>query len=580
MIQSLGYTLAALGGAYLAALLMDRLMTRLHIPKVTGYLLVGLILGPILPLLSGLPAILNPDRLDHLSMLSDIALAMIMVSIGGQFQSRSLKRSGRGLLIHSAVETAMTFLLVSVSAFLILLVWGYSQLPAGLSQWSGAAQMSLFLGILAVATAPAATLLVVREYESEGPVTDLVLALVGLNNLISILAFDISGHYLLGLGSSLVITLFAPLALGGIVGFGVSVWGQWLETLRDMKLLFLGAIILTVGLCSLLHLDLFLCSFAMGITITNASPKNKDIFEAAHRVDYPFYVIFFVTAGAGLHIEALTHLGILGLAYVAMRTIGKLLGSAFGARWAGLDRNSQRNVGQTLLAQAGVTIGLAYTLKVNWPEGGSLIEPLILGSVVLFELIGPLTVRRGLIQAGEVPLLTLLAKRAPETTFEGLHHVVEHFRMALDIPVGHRVKSPTDIFVKHVMRKNVETIRQDTRFNSLLNRISHSKYDRFPVTDQNDNFIGVIDYQDIRDILFDKSLANLIVAKDMVKPVPLVLYGDQTLGEALTFFQVNSDITYVPVVARDNPKKLLGMITQNDILATFRKQDGSAEQSD
>lgn len=256
------------------------------------------------------------------------------------------------------------------------------------------------------------------------------------------------------------------------------------------------------------------------------------------------------------------------------------MGSALGARWAGLDRNSQRNVGQTLLAQAGVTIGLAYSLKISWPQGGYLIEPLILGSVVLFELIGPLTVRRGLIQAGEVPLLTLLAKRARETTFEGFHHVVEHFRMALDIPVGHKVKSPTDIFVKHVMRKNVETIREDTRFNNLLHRISHSKYDRFPVTDQNDNFIGVIDYQDIRDILFDKSLANLIVAKDMVKPVPLVLYGGQTLGEALTFFQVNSDITYVPVVTRDNPKKLLGMITQNDILATFRKQDGSAEQSD
>jgi CBS domain-containing protein len=120
------------------------------------------------------------------------------------------------------------------------------------------------------------------------------------------------------------------------------------------------------------------------------------------------------------------------------------------------------------------------------------------------------------------------------------------------------------------MRKNVSTIQEDAPFNEILIKISHDKYDRFPIVDNKNNFLGMIDYRDIRDIIVDESLKHLIVAKDLVNIMPLALFPDQTLGEALRVFQSFSDITYLPVVDRENPKILLGMINQNDLLAAFR----------
>ena len=223
-----------------------------------------------------------------------------------------------------------------------------------------------------------------------------------------------------------------------------------------------------------------------------------------------------------------------------------------------------------MLAQAGVAIGLAQSLAQNWPEGGTMVQMIVLGSVVFFEVIGPIAVRHGLINAGEVPVLTLLTKRAPENTYEGLHHVVEHFRKSLGVPIGHKLKSPEDILVKHVMRKNVETMCEDTPFQGILSTLSHSRYDRFPIVNRDQDFLGVIDYSDIRDLIFDKMLNQLVVAKDLVHPLPLVLHPDQTLGEALQILQKQKNITYLPVVSEEKPQKLVGMINQNDILATFR----------
>jgi len=153
-----------------------------------------------------------------------------------------------------------------------------------------------------------------------------------------------------------------------------------------------------------------------------------------------------------------------------------------------------------------------------------------------------------------------------------LHHVIEQFRSSLGIPVGHNVRSAADIMVKHVMRKNVDTICEDTPFNELLHLLSHSKYDRFPIVNKDKQFIGVIDYSDIRDILFDESLASFIVARDLVRPEPLALHPDQTLGEVLEIFKKNSDVTYLPIVDDKNFSLLLGIISQNEVLAAFRKK--------
>jgi CBS domain-containing protein len=232
----------------------------------------------------------------------------------------------------------------------------------------------------------------------------------------------------------------------------------------------------------------------------------------------------------------------------------------------------RRYSGMTLLAQGAVAIGMAGSLARQWPVAGAMVETVVLGAVIVFELIGPLALRQGLVWAGEVPILSLLEKRAPKGAFEGLHHVAQHFRSSLGIPAGHRLKDPGDILVRHVMRRNVETLRDNTPFNDLLRLIAHSRYDRFPVVNDQDRFVGMIDYSEIRNLLFEPSLAQLIVANDLVHTARAQLHPDQSLREALEVVQRHPDISYFPVVDPDLGSCLLGILSQNDLLATFRKQ--------
>ena len=573
MTTHYGHVLLGIGTAFMAALIFSRLLSKIHIPKVTAYLIVGLLTGPSLAKLLGYPALIKAESIHDIIVLSDIALAMIMLVIGSQFKTDSLLRWGKRLAVLSVSETLITFVLVGLSLFLTNLFFIKTTIHSSMSVLTTSIYLSVFMGVISIATAPAASLLVIREYESDGPVTDLVLALIGLNNLISIITFNIITRYLFqaqGSYLTLIWKLLAPVGLGILTGFIISIWAQKMEKRVEMQLLLLGAVIANVGISRLLHIDLFLDCFIAGVVIINSSPKSKMLFEALRSIDYPLYVLFFVIAGASLHIDALAHIGLLGIVYIIFRIAGKIFGSWIGTKLGGFGLVERKWLGYALMAQAGVAIGLSQTLAQIWPEGGMIVQSLILGSVVIFELIGPISVRHALVHSGEVPVLTLLVKRAPEGTYEGLHHVLEHFRRSLGIPVGHKFKSPSDILIQHVMRKNVDTINEKTHFNNILKLISHSKYDRFPIVDDENHFLGILDYSDIRDVLVDESLSSIVVARDLLKPEPLAVHPEQTLGEVLIIFQKRSDITYLPVVDKRDRSLLVGIISQNDILAAFR----------
>jgi len=192
---------------------------------------------------------------------------------------------------------------------------------------------------------------------------------------------------------------------------------------------------------------------------------------------------------------------------------------------------------------------------------------------VVFELIGPLAVRHGLIRAGEVPLLAMLQKRAPVGALEGMHNVLEHFRSSLGMPAGHQFRDPGDILVRHIMRQNVETIRHNAPYAELLKHIAHSRYDRFPVVDGQNQFIGMINYTEIRNLLFEPALVPLVVAGDLVTTASHALYPDQPLREALVLLRRHQDISFFPVVDPEDHRHLLGILNQNDLLAAFRRLD-------
>jgi Kef-type K+ transport system membrane component KefB len=335
----------------------------------------------------------------------------------------------------------------------------------------------------------------------------------------------------------------------------------------------IGTLFAVTAISQITGINALLCHLIFGIVLANSSSRWHHIYAAIKQIDYPLYVAFFVLAGASLHLQTLLHIGTLGITYVILRIAGKWWGGRWGAKVAQFGPREQKNLGMTLMAQAGVAIGLAATLAHQWPQGGKMIETVILGAVVVFELFGPLAVRQGLVDSGEVPILSLLRKRAPQGTIEGLHNVVQHFRLSLGLPAGHDVKSPGDILVRHIMRQNVETIYNDTHYNELLRFIAHSRYDRFPVIDRNDNFVGVIDYTEIRNLLFEPTLAKLIVASDLVVTNSQALNPNQSLREALETIRHQRHVSYFPVVDPDQPTKLVGVVRQNDLLATFRSFD-------
>jgi Kef-type K+ transport system membrane component KefB len=562
----------ALAIILIAALISGRLAVVCRIPRVTGYLLAGLFIGPSFADIAHLPRLISPAALIDLRLISEIALALILMSIGGQLRTENLRRWKQRIAIFSLSESLLTAILVACAVFAANYFFVQHSL-ANISLFQSSLLFAIFTGAISIATAPAATLMVIREYEAEGTVTSTVLTLVSLNNLISVFTFTIAAQLLVNPQGNLLSILYqlcVPILLGGLFGFIMSIWAQRLELPSEQKILLLGGVSAAAVLSQMINLEPLLTCLALGTVLADSSPRWHRLVKSLNEVDYPLYVVFFVLAGANLHIDTLGHIGLLGLAYVIARSVGKLLGAHLGAKLGNFGEREQKWVGMTLMAQAGMAIGLAMTLAKQWPEGGRLVETIILGSVVIFELIGPLAVRFGLVQAGEVPLLSLLRKRAPQSNMEGLHSVANHFRMNLGLPVGRKLEHPGDIMVRHIMRHNVETITHGTSFQELLRTIAHSRYDRFPVVDDDNNFIGIINYTDIRNLLFDQNLANLLVARDLVSTPHHAISPDITLKEALKTLQKKRNISYFPVISPQEPQKLLGILSQNDVLAAFR----------
>lgn len=556
------------------ALLISRWLARFRIPRVTGYLLTGLLAGPSLAKLVNLPALLSEPTLEKMQSMADLALVLILLSIGMRFRGANLQRWRSRILVFSISELLISFLFVAILTGLSNLLFSHQIISGFDNIFISTIYLCLFLGVIGMETAPAATLLVIREYESEGPLTDAVTMLLGLNGLMVIIAFNTLAHFMLAPEASpadLLLRILIPIGIGTGFGLAISTWAQRLESLTEYQLLILSGSMGILAISKIFGYDFLLACLIAGIVLVNSSPKADELLNALKKFDYALYVVFFVLAGASLHLDAIGQIGVIGVVYILARISGKLLGAWIGARLGKFHRTEQKFTGMTLLAHAGVAIGLSQRLLALDAPGAHFISTIIFGSIVFFELLGPIAVRQALVWAGEVPLLTLLTKKAPSGSFEGLHQVVNHFRSAIGLPLSYRLKGAQDVLVKHIMRTHVDTVRDNLTFNELLNHIAHSRYDRFPVVDESGALVGVIDYEDIRDVLFDTTLSQLVVAIDLVKKVALVTYPDSTLGEILAFFNQHKNITYLPVVESLNPTQLVGIISQNDVLATFRR---------
>jgi Kef-type K+ transport system membrane component KefB/CBS domain-containing protein len=551
--------LFTIGALYLLAIGAGRLSAAMGIPRVTGYLFVGLMAGPSTGAILGLPALISQAQLSSLGALHDIILGLIVFTIGGSFRFKAIRKIGSKLFRVSILEMGASALLVGFGTYGM----GASPLEAG------------FLAVFAITTAPAATQMVIREYRSEGSLTDTILPLIGINNLVAILAFILLEHY--GLSPALpwpetALQILAPIALGGITGIIIAVMDQRLSRKVERQMLLLGAVALTTGLALHFGLSAMLAILIAGVVAVNAGTREDQILQDLTDIDYPFYVFFFIMAGAELHLEALAHMGFIGVVYVAARAIGKFVGCRLGTIAAGMRTTLRTWLGPAMLAQAGLAIGLANLLAGQWPGPGQVLQTVILASVVVFELVGPLLTRTALVNAGEITILNLLEHRSPVSFAGGLRRVFDQFRKSLGISPLAGGKLPEDLRVAHVMRRNVAVLSHKARFHEVVKALGYSCYDRLPVINDRQELVGVIKYADIADTVFDPGLRDLVVAAEIASSSFLTLTPQDTVTTAIHVLTDHPRETHLLVVDENNPLRLVGIVSHNDLLATHTRR--------
>ena len=555
-----------LGALLILCLMMGRFVSHFRVPKVTGYLLAGILLSPsAINIFSNVLSQRIDGSICELRFLCDLALGLIAFSIGGEFQNERFKKMGKKVITISLCETFATFFLVFCSLFFFT-----TNLP-----------VAICLGILSIATAPAATLLVLREYDSEGVVTNSLLILTGLNNFICLTLFTICFPTVMALShgesfTTFILTLFSSLgsmlvslAAGFILGFLLSIFEKRITKANELIVLTVGTIILGIGLAQMLNVSPLLVNLVMGATVINIAKKGKMLFEEIQRIDLPIYAAFFALSGASLHWELLSVVGGVGVLYVAGRIAGKVLGVFYGAVQARASQSLKRYGGCGLLAQAGVALGLALLIEDRDQKLGEIVSTTIFSTVIVFEILGPLAVRWSVVKSGEVKVIKLIHRDEGTPFRDTFREIILRLRHSLGIPLWKSKQFTGEVLVEHVMRTHVEVIHEETHLDQILKVIEHSRYNLFPVVNEIGEFTGMISFQDIRDVLYDGIMKDLVIAKDVANPAGPFIHSKATINEALDLFEVEK-IDLLPVIDDQKTKHLIGVLTQRDVLAVFK----------
>ncbi|MCP4334650.1 MAG: cation:proton antiporter [Gammaproteobacteria bacterium] len=381
--------LITFGGLFLVGLLADLAGRYTPLPRVTLMLLAGLMMGP--SLLDWLP---NFTR-DWFPILTNIALAMIGFMLGAKITLSRLNQAGRQVIALSIGIVVTTVVMV----FSVLSLFGVS------------IEIALLLAGIATATAPAATMDVVNEYGAEGEFTDTLLGIVAIDDAWGLLVFTLliavvqamSGQG--GVGEALATGAWeigGALLLGVMLGVPLAYLTGRIHPGEPTQAEALGLVLLCAGLAVWAQVSYIFAAIVMGSVVANLAKHHERPFHAVKGFEWPFLILFFLLAGASLHLEELSQIGFLGAAYIVLRIAGRVLGSHLGGWLCGAEADTRHWMGMALLPQAGIAIGMALLASQRFPQYEDVILPVVLGSSVIFEIIGPVLTRRVLVRMGEI----------------------------------------------------------------------------------------------------------------------------------------------------------------------------------
>ena len=411
-------TLLSTAVALFAGLMMTRLfkLLKLNLPDVTAFLIAGVLVGPYALGRLGVPGLgfADLEQIGSVSFLSNVALGFIAFDIGNEFRLGQLKQTGKTATIIGVVQALCATLLVDLALVLLHFVLGPERLPL---------PVAVTLGAIASATAPAATLMVVRQYKAKGPLTDLLLPIVALDDAVGLVVFAVSfgvAQALDGGSVSLVSVLVNPLIeivcsliLGALMGWVLTQIEGLFFSNKNRLSLTIAFVLMTIAFSTLemplgggvkIGFSSLLVCMMLGTVFCNLSEFSVDIMKRSERWTAPLYTVFFVLSGAQLELEVMKSPAVLliGVVYILVRCAGKYAGSYVPCVALKEDRKVRHYLGVTLFPQAGVALGMVVSAQALGPEHGALIRNIILFSVLVYELVGPLLTKKSLEKAGEI----------------------------------------------------------------------------------------------------------------------------------------------------------------------------------
>ena len=396
--------LLSVGMLTILGFFFGKTMRFIRLPSIIGFMIIGVILGP------SLVNVLDETAQRHLSFITEICLGFVAFSIGLELHVKTIKQQGTGIILIILFESFLAFAAVA----------------AGLYFLTGNLPLALIFGAIAPASAPAGTVAIIQEYKAKGKLTNALYAVVGFDDGLGIIIFGFASAIAKSLlarenGGAVegIWQLISPplveiglsFAAGICIAFLFNLLSRRIRGNRDLFILTFGLILITSGLSIVFHLSLILTNMVVGLVFVNTMPRSivKKIGDKVTDFMPLLFILFFILAGANLHIASLPALGMIGIVYIAARSFGLIIGSKLGAVLGRSEPNIRKYLGLGILSQAGVAIGLSLIVKQEFSmlgEAGNTIAAAVIttvtGTCIFFEIIGPILTKVGLEKAGEI----------------------------------------------------------------------------------------------------------------------------------------------------------------------------------
>lgn len=565
MNSDIDYTIRVLGVSLILAFIMGKVAHRIKIPKVTVFILIGLFLGP------SVFKLITPQFEEDLRYLNDIALGLILFNIGGEFHQELFKKIGWKMVRFGFVYCILASTLVFIICMCTVPLTGLSIRECIF--------FSSFLGTIAISSAPPTTLIVIKEYDSKGNLTDHIIVILAISTVMAIVGsqvvtiffewigfFEVQGDPLNIKLLNLLWSIIGSMILGTLLGLGLSYLEQREKSSSEVLLAVVSTILLGITLSHYLKLESLLVSIFLGFSLVNFSQSGDEIHKHIKGVGLSIYALFFIFAGAHIDVYNMKSIGIMGIIYIVARTISVNLSSIISAKLLKEEDIKGNFLGISLLSHGGVALGIVA--GINYPEQPVVKMAIysIVSSVFFFEIMGPIMLRFALIKSREVKVGTLIGDTSTSTTLT----LVDMIKLFLtNIGILHKTTVQDAKNIKSLANRKIYAIDAKATFGEVVKYIDEHHFPIYPVVNSDYKYEGMINLSELKSVMFDGFLSRFVVGRDLIGhrySIP----DDATIDEAIELFN-ESKLEALPIVHPET-KKLTGILLHKNVIMAKNKE--------